>query len=67
MEKMLFEIAIERILGRLSRAKKDDQNEVILILNEAMKNEIHNHGPARSNAAEKLVRILFPELRQEAR
>lgn len=67
MEKSLFQIAIERILDRFQKATPDDQEEVFLTLHEATKRPEELHSVSKPEAVAKLLKILFPELRQEAR
>lgn len=62
-EKPLFQIAIERILDRHCRAAPDDQDEVILTLYAVTKHPREFDHVDRNDAAAKLVKLLFPELK----
>jgi hypothetical protein len=60
LEKPLFQIAIERILGRFGRLKEDAANQVLLLLQEGSHRDIP---PAILNdIALRISKLMFPEL-----
>lgn len=56
----LYEIALDRILSRISKLNKLQHKEVLSWLNEAFTGELAPE--ARKHVAERLREILFPEL-----
>lgn len=64
-EKWLFEIAVERIIDRIGKLPRGDQNFVIETLANAARNPVDRNdgGRVREQMASELVRVLFPELK----
>jgi hypothetical protein len=59
-EKLLFEIALDRILLRLSQLKGERYTEAVMIFRKTDGFEFHD--PSRHAASRRLAELLFPDL-----
>ncbi len=60
-EKLLFEIAIGRLLERIGKADRDVQNDVILIIRDAADGKLSDLGK-KVGRIDWMIKNLFPEL-----
>lgn len=59
-EKMLFQIAVERIVDRIAKLPKEKGDQIIKIINDFMTVDCGDH--YTEEAKKKVFEILFPEL-----
>ncbi len=60
-EKLLFQIAIGRLLERIGKADPDVQNDVILIMKDAAEGKLSDLGK-KAGQIDWMIKNLFPEL-----